>query len=143
MILRSKRVNVDGIRYNIDTDTLKELIADKKFIGLIKEYRTFTGDGLKNSKDAMEECRNGTSSTGGYPGISFRLVVKAFKKRSTHVPKITREQMMNLVETAFDAMDGLYMDDYLLALEMMCKGIRKQGGTKKVVEKIENFIEAL
>ena len=50
------REELDAIRQDFGlTDQVKQLIAEGKTIMAIKEYRSATGAGLKEAKDAVEE----------------------------------------------------------------------------------------
>jgi hypothetical protein len=137
--------------------THDQLIGCKDaLINTIKELRSFTGFGLRESKDLVDAIKkthplpaqNAMSSIGGYnqPLTTLELddIYKLFKQYSINTPDpLSKEEFLAILGDAIDAGDKLYYTDMIDVVEQTCKNIRKEGGLQKIAEKIHKFVDGL
>ena len=117
-------------------------------IELIKAYRHFTNQGLKDSKDAIEACYGIDPNTGhkSLPTIhGEQELLRIFEKHSTNCPppKLTMEEILNLFKVALENGEKLHFTDELEIIETTCKNIRKNGGLEAISRKVEEFIDKI
>jgi len=122
-----------------DLNLVREYCNDQKKISLIKEYRSITGNGLKDAKDAVERYCKYTSNT-GYT-VDVEGMVRTFKEHLICEPDpFTKEEFMNLVENCIDNMELMCFLDMLEATQLLLKNVEKNGGLKELARKRDNFL---
>lgn len=138
-ILRSK---VDkGV--NLMVKDIENAVKTRQLIMLIKYWRSFTGSGLKDSKDAIESFLHKDSSGAWIMDDStVKNVVEGFYNRSFS-PELTKEEFMNIISEAIDNKDKFHCEDMLDAVEFLFKGIRQKGGLVKIAEEHETFLNGI
>ena len=131
---------------------LMEYHSRKSTVGLIKEWRAFTGQGLKESKDAIEKALFKTSTTmpNGYVTYgdspwnkdSYDSVLAAFAEHA-HVSELSREEFIHIIEGAIDNMSSFHFNDMLDATMVCLENIKKNGGLAAIAEKNYRFLEGI
>jgi hypothetical protein len=130
-------------RDEILLETVFQMARDGKKIGLIKELRSVSGNGLKDAKDAIEACRNGNSGSNGYGYDMDKLRDEFGKYIDLPVPSVTKEQFIGMIEDAIDCTETMHYKDMLDAVHTLCSNMKMNGGLEVVAKKNQRFLEAI
>lgn len=141
MIVTAKRK--DGSLKQVDINNIISFASEGKKIALIKEYRDITGLGLKDSKDAVEKFGRGTDALGTMK-FDVDPLVEEFKRICGVLPEpLTKEEFMNIIESAIDSMDSMYFTDMLETVEVLIENIKKKGGLEEIAKERQEFLVSL
>ena len=113
---------------------------DKK-IAVIKELRSMSGMGLKESKDAVESCQPNYSF--GDPTYDFDALEALFAKYCEPTASMDKAEFMHIIEGAIDNMESLHFTNMLDAVETLCKNIRENGGLEAINKKNARFLRGI
>ena len=121
-----------------------ELAKEGKKIALIKEYRSFSGLGLKDSKDLIEEYQKTESQSNGLIPATYDIdgLVYEFEKLSQNIT-ISKEEFIQIIDDAIEAQDKFYYTDMLDVVETLCNNIRNYGGLRKIAMERDQFLEGI
>ena len=131
--------------------------AGKDTIYLIKSWRTLTGEGLKESKDAIQKLLdnipyktdiNGFAITGDpktgnqWNEKTYNQMMQGFADESYN-PELTREEFMNMISGALDSMDKFHCTNMIEAVEFMFANVKKNGGLEMIARKNDAFLDGI
>lgn len=140
----TKQVNVNDLLSAVDQGNI---------IILIKNWRTMSGDGLKDSKDKIESLivfdpklpKTGSYSSSGRgwdAQLTKNSIMSAFIELS-QFPQLTKEEFVNMVSNAVDQMHTFHCTDMIEAVEFLFKNIKAKGGLQKIAEENHNFLDGI
>lgn len=137
----------------ISPEKIEELASNGQTTSLIKEYRAFSGSGLKESKDMIESCRKitGTNSPNAWrlpTNTSWVYDISKLKEafQSQAVPPIeaiSKEEFINMIAGAVDNMEYYQCTNMIEAVEFLLKNIKNKGGLEEVAKERQKFIDSI
>lgn len=119
-------------------------------IQLIKAFREFTNQGLKDSKDFVERYQTASQATptkDGYTRWVFDYN-KMWEDVTTlysneHYDPMTKDEFLALIGHAIDVADTLCFPDMLTCAETLLANIKASGGLDAIAKKRAQFINNL
>lgn len=143
-VLISKQDN----KIQVKISGLIRWVQNGEIIALIKDWRAFTGSGIKDSKDKIESlivydpARPPTSIRGWDVDKTTDNIVRAFYNVSYH-PELSKEVFIGMITDAINNMDKFHCNDMLIAVEFLFENIKKRGGLVKIAEENDIFLDSL
>jgi len=109
----------------------------RKKIQCIKEYRSFTNLGLKDSKDAVD-----TIPYDEINGMDPDEIVALFEKHAVKM-ELSKEELLQIFSDALDVANKLYFKDPIAVIMTTCINIQRSGGVHAIARQVHNFIHSM
>jgi hypothetical protein len=124
-------------------EEIRHMAKDGRLISLIKEYRTLTGKGLKDSKDAIETARTDHMDGLGSRTFDVDMIEDIFRADCGYDPDpYTKEEFLNNLEQAIDH-GATFRMDMIESVKLYIEKVTENGGINELARERDKFLSKI